>query len=134
MNIPPRKKVLLALALISIFVVGVLAGYYWASITIPVEVKEPLEVVNYPTSISVYAGMNETFTVNVTNHASVNYLVTMDFTLDNATYQEAYVTFSNTSYIVVPDSNTLEAWIFVSHDAPPANLTLTVDFTRAKPT
>ena len=133
MQLTKKKTAILALALMSIFVVGVLAGYYWAQITIPVEVKEPLEVVSYPEIISLYAGENETFAINITNYAKVRYLVTMEFTLDNATYQEAYVTFSDTSYIVEPGYNTLEAWIAVVHDAPPANLTLTVDFTRAAP-
>lgn len=133
MNLTKKKMAILALALIVAFVVGVMAGYYWASVTIPVEVKEPLKVTAYPEIISLYAGENETFTINITNHASVNYLVTLNFTLNNTDYQEAYVTFSNISYIIVPGENTIEAWIAVSAEAPPANLTLKVDFYRAKP-
>jgi hypothetical protein len=128
-----KKTALLALALITMFVAGVIAGYVWYSFTIPVEVKEPLEVVGYPEIISLYAGENETFAINITNYAKANYLVTLAFTLDNATYQEAYVTFSDISYTVVSGDNTLEAWISVSHEAPLANLTLTVDFERAAP-
>jgi len=133
MQLTKKKTAILTLVLIAAFIVGAFAGYYWASITIPVQVKEPLEIVEYPEAISLYAGENATFTVNITNHATANYLVTLDFTLDNATYQESYVTFSDISYIVVPGDNTLEAWISVSHDAPPANLTLTKDFARAAP-
>ena len=127
------KKAVIA-TLVTMLMASIVFGiYYWESITVPVEVKEPLEIAGYPSLLSLYAGTNETFAVNITNHAKTNYLVTMEFALNNTEYQEAYVTFSDNSYIVKPGDSTLEAWIFVSHDAPPANLTLTVDLTRTSP-
>jgi len=129
-----KKKAHLALALIAVFVAGAIAGYVWHSLTIPFKVKEPLEVIEYPTLLELYAGENKTFTINITNHASdVNYLVTLAFSLNDTEYQTSYVTFSDTSYTAVPGLNTLEAWVKVAHDAPTAELELRVDFSRAAP-
>lgn len=133
MNLKNKKTWLIALVMSIIFVAGVTAGYYWGKITIPVEIKEPLEVVGQPTLIELYAGENKTFDVNITDYATVSYLVTMDFSLNDTTYQTSFVTFSNKSYTVIPGQNTLVAWMEVASDAETAMLLLTVDLSRAEP-
>ncbi len=130
-----RKTAILALAFSTLLVVGAIAGYYWATITVPVEVKEPLAITGAPSILTLYAGDNKTYTLNVTNYGSAKFLVTAKFTLNDTLYQEKYVKFSNISYIVVPGNNTLPFWIYVSEEAPAtAKLTLTVELSRAKPT
>jgi len=128
MRTNPNKKtaLIITLALIAVFVAGITAGYIWHSLTIPFKVQEPLEVIEYPTFLELYAGQNKTFTINITNYASdVNYSVTLAFTLNETEYQ--------TSYTILPGPNTLEAWVKVAHDAPTAELELTIDFSRAAP-
>lgn len=93
--------------------------------------KEPLEIVGYPTIVEVYAGGNTTFAVNITNHASVPYRVALEFSLNDTFYQTTYVTFSNQTYIVYQGASSLTAWMKVAEDAPPATLELTVEFSRA---
>lgn len=126
-----RKTIMQIIAVIVICAVAFTAGYVWHSVTVPLEVKEPLEVTDYPTSISLYAGENQTFSINITDHASVSYIVTLSFTLNDTGYQESYVTFSDLTYTINPGENTIEAWIAVSGDAPPANLELEIEFDRA---
>jgi len=136
MRTNPNKKtaLIITLALIAVFVAGITAGYIWHSLTIPFKVQEPLEVIEYPTFLELYAGQNKTFTINITNYASdVNYSVTLAFTLNETEYQTSYVTFSETSYTILLGPNTLEAWVKVAHDAPTAELELTIDFSRAAP-
>ena len=110
--------------------VAVLTDYVWKTITMPFEVKEPLEILSYPSELSLYPGETKEFNITVTNHASRNYTVLLDFSLDNTTYQESYVTFSDETYTVVPDEQNLTAWLKVEEYAPPANASLTIDFMR----
>ena len=104
--------------------------HIWQTLIIPLEVKEPLEIVSYPTQLSLYPGETIEFNVTVRNHASINYSVVLDFSLDNATYQDNYVRFSNKIYIVVPGQQNLTAWLQVETYAPPVNALLIVDFKR----
>jgi hypothetical protein len=56
--------------------------------------------------------------------------VTLEFSLDNATYQDYYVTFSNELYNVIPGQQILSAWLAVEPYAPPANSSLTIRLVR----
>lgn len=109
---------------------GVVAAYILASINISVKVEEPLSVVWHPESLSLYPNMTEPFNITVNNSAPVNYLVSLTLSLNDTAYQQAYVTFSNTTYGVIPGLNNLTAWISVAADAPPASLALTVELSR----
>lgn len=131
-----KKTALISLALIASFVTGAFASYIWYSVNIPVHIQEPLQVTLYPTQIQFYAGENHTFDISIHNYANVNYSVTLAFTLNDSAYQTQYVTFSNTLYTIRTGTTDqiITAWMKVSADAPPANLTLTVDFSRASPT
>lgn len=132
MNLSRKTATILAIILSAVFVGGVLAGYFWASTTIPVQVKEPLELTSYPQLIELYAGENQTFQIEITDLATASYTVTLTFTLNDTNYQTSYVTFSDTAYTVAPGLNTIDAWIQVSADAPaPTALELTIDFSRA---
>lgn len=110
--------------------VGVLANYIWTTVIIPLEVKEPLEILSYPSKLSLYPADTKEFNVTVMNHHSQNYTVILDFFLDNATYQDNYVTFGIETYTVVPYEQNLTAWLKVESYAPPINASLTIDFKR----
>lgn len=121
---------LIVTLLVSGIGVAVLTDYVWKTITMPFEVKEPLEILSYPSELSLYPGEVEELNVTVMNYASRNYTVLLGFSLDNATYQESYVTFSDETYTVVPDEQNLTAWLEVEEYAPPVNASLTIDFMR----
>jgi len=111
--------------------IGTAVGYYiWITLIIPVEVKEPIEILYYPSQFSFYAGETEEFNVTIRNLASVNYTVILDFKLDNAAYQDTYVTFRNKLYKVIPGQQNITAWIMVRPDAPAINASLTITFRR----
>lgn len=110
--------------------VGASAYYVWQTLTVQLEVKEPLEILSYPSQLSLYPGEIREFNVTIRNHASVNYSVLLDFSLDNTTYQSSYVTFSNEIYTVIPGQQNLTSWLTVGLDAPSASLTLMVDCRR----
>ncbi len=119
------------IAVILISGIGGSLGYYvWKTLTVQVEVKEPIEVLQYPSSLSLYPGETREFNVTVGNHALINYSVVLDFQLGNTTYQDAYTTFSNEIYAVVSGQQNLTAWIQVRADAPAMNTTLSISFAR----
>jgi hypothetical protein len=106
-------------------------GYIvWKTLNIPLEVKEPIDILNYPSQFSLYPGESLVFNITVENHASVNYTVTLDFSLNNVTYQNNFVNFSNEVYTVIPGQQNLAAWLSVVSDAPPINESLTIGFSR----
>jgi hypothetical protein len=109
---------------------GTLGYYVWKTLTVQVEVKEPIEVLQYPSSLSLYPGETKEFNVTVDNHASINYSVVLDFQLGNTTYQDIYTTFSNEIYAVVSGQQNLTARIQVGADAPAMNTTLTINLAR----
>lgn len=109
---------------------GVLGYYVWKTLTIPLEVKEPIDIVYYPSQLSMYPGETLDFNVTVENHASINYSVVLNFHLSNTTYQENYVTFSYEIYTVVPSQQNLTAWVNVTSDAPALVTQLIIDFSR----
>jgi len=120
---------LIAVMLTSVFGSG-LAYYVWKTLTIPIEVKEPIEVLYYPTQLSLYPGETKDFNITVQNHASINYSVALNFHLSNSSYQTYYVTFSDQTYTVVNGQQNLTASLKVSADAPIVNTELSIDFSR----
>ena len=106
------------------------AYYLWASKMITILVEEPLSITNFPTSLNVHPVENRTLDITIVNSATVNYSVTLAFTLNDTLFQESYVTFSNYTYNVTPSTNQIKAWIFVDKKAHAATLSLTVDFFR----
>jgi hypothetical protein len=124
-----RVLCLLALA-VSTVGAGAIAGYALQYEGIPLEVKEPIEIVNYPSKFSLFPGETEKFTVTVQNTASINYSVTLECTLNDTEYQAKYVVFSSENYTVNSGQYTLPAWLKVSSDAPAGNFLVNVNLTR----
>lgn len=121
---------LIGTLLLSVVVGGVLANYIWTSVTISLEVEEPLKILSYPKKLKLYPAETKEFNVTIKNSASSNYTVVLDFSLDNETYQDSYVTFSNETYTVIPNKQNLTAWLKVESYAPPIETSLTIDFHR----
>lgn len=109
---------------------GVFGYYVWKTLTIPLEVKEPIEVLDYPTELSLYPGEMKEFNITILNSASVNYSVILGFQLTNITYQADYVTFSDEIYTVLPGEQNLTCSVSVDSDAPPVTESLTIDLHR----
>jgi len=109
---------------------SVVGAYVWQTIIVPVEVKEPLEILSYPSTLDLYAGETEEFNVTIQNHANVNYTVFLSLSLDNITYQNQYVSFSHKIYKVVSGIQKLAVWLKVESNAPPVQASLTINFTR----
>ncbi|MDH5461830.1 MAG: hypothetical protein OEX09_06390 [Candidatus Bathyarchaeota archaeon] len=109
---------------------GVLASYLWPNITIPFEVKEPIQILNYTSELSLFPGETKYINVTVQNHASINYNVTFEFQLSEPTYQTTYVTFSDEIYTVDPGEQQLAAWAKVDQRAPAVTCSLTIDLKR----
>jgi hypothetical protein len=106
------------------------ALYMALTFTVPFEVKEPIEILYYPSQLSLYPGGIKYFNVTVRNNALQNYTVFLDFSLGNETYENNYVTFSNATYFVCHGVQNLTAWVIVSNNAPPINTTLKVTLYR----
>jgi hypothetical protein len=122
----------LIVLLVSATSVGVLASYALQPEEITLEIKEPIEILEYPSGFSLFPGETVEFNVTVLNQASINYLVTLVFRLNDTEYQARYVTFCNESYTVVPGTQSLAAWLTVSPAAPPANLLLSISLVRGE--
>jgi len=116
--------------LVCIVAVVMVTACVFETVKFPVEVEEPLSVVSYPALLNFYPNTTEPFNITVENVASVNYLVSLAFSLNDTTYQQAYVTFSDETYTVVPGLNNLTAWIYVAADASAKALELTVELNR----
>ena len=116
-----------ATLLISIISISGLAVYAMQSVSIPLEIKEPLEILDYPTSFSLYSGETTTFEFTVENQASVTIFQEFDFTLNDTNYLNSYVTFSNHNYSIPLGINKLQAWLTISPNAPPANFIITIN-------
>ena len=113
--------------LISIISLSGFAVYAMQSTSIPLEIKEPLEIIDYPTSLSLYAGETTNFEFTTENHASITIFQEFDFTLNDTNYQTQYVTFSNHNYSITPGTNKLQAWLTISPNAPQANFIITIN-------
>jgi hypothetical protein len=121
---------LMAVILVSGIGSGVLGYYVWRTLIMPLEIKEPLELLNYPSQLSLYAGDFKEFNITIQNHSLNNYSVILNFSLSNLTYQTSYVTFSNEIYTVLPGQQNLTASLDVRSDAPPITTSLTIEFRR----
>ena len=109
---------------------GIVTGYTAQSQTIPLEVKEPLEILPYDSRLNLFPGETLQFNVDVENHASISYNASLMFSLNDTNYQETFVSFSKDVYAVEPGRNTLDAWLAVSSIAPAAELELAINLTR----
>jgi hypothetical protein len=126
-----KRKILRAFLLLPLLVstvaVGSFAAYALQSMSIPLEVKDPLEIIDYPPSFSLYPGETAPFEITVKNLATVTYFIKLNFRLNDTDYQAKYVTFSNHNYSIVPGTQKLSAWLTVAPTAPPANLMITIN-------
>ena len=130
-----QLRVFLEIAsLISIIVFGSFAAYALTAINIPLEVKEPIEILDYPSGFSLYPGETVTFEITVQNLASVTYFVEFDFRLNDTEYQAKYVTFSNHNYSITSGTQKLSAWLTIASTAPPANLMIKINRKTDTPT
>ena len=110
---------------------GVVLAYYgWQTVTIPIQIKEPVEALSYPSQLSLYPGETLDFNVTIKNDAPINYSVALEYYLSNVTYQSKYVTFDNEVYTVYPGQQNLATWLKVETDAIPMSDTLTVQIVR----
>lgn len=127
-----QVSTILLIASVLVVVTGatLAATYFWASRTVPFSVEEPLTVATYPTTLDTHPGENITLDITIMNAADINYSVTLVFTLNDTTYQQSNVEFSNYTYNIVPGSNPIQAWLKVDRKAPPASMELTIDFLR----
>jgi hypothetical protein len=123
-------------AVLIVSVVGstVLGYVAWTTLNIPVEVKEPIKILDYPTMLSLFPGDTEQFTVSLENQASNDYTIFLEFSLHDSQYQSNYVTFSDKVYTLQPGQHELSAWFAVKSTAPAVNTTLTVSFSRVEST
>ena len=120
---------LLLILLVSPFALG--ATYYlWSVKNVSFSVDEPLAVSEFPTSFQVHPGENTTLDITIINSATVNYSVVLMFSLNDTTYQQSYVTFSNYTYTITPNANYVQAWMAIDQKAHAAYLDLTVNFYR----
>jgi hypothetical protein len=118
----------LMILLVSVGVTGVYAALQ--PVTVPLEVKEPLEILAYSSVLSLYPGETVLINVTVEDHASVGYNATLIFSLNDTGYQNKYVNFSSNVYVIEPGKNNLDASLYVSDTAPAVQLELTISITR----
>jgi hypothetical protein len=109
---------------------GVLGGYALQSTSLPLEVKDPLEILDYPSALSIFPGQTIEFNVTIRNIAPVTYNISLGVTLNDTVYQARYIRVSNSVYTVAPGDAILTTLLEVSSSAPPAQLTLTVETNR----
>lgn len=123
---------LLLLLVVCIACPIVLSAMYhlWETKIIPLSVEEPLSIVDFPSSLHTHPGENQTLDVTIVNVATVSYSVTLEFLLNNTAYQNSFVTFSNYTYIITPNTNQILAWMFIDQMANSVFLELTVKFHR----
>jgi hypothetical protein len=122
--------------LIAVFLIIVTCGvaiavYAWQTITIPIGIKEPIEVLSYPSQLSLYPGQTLWFNVTIYNQAPVTYVVALVFHMGNATYQSEYVIFDSENYTVTPGIQNLTTALYVALNATPASDTLSVEIVRS---
>lgn len=114
----------------SLSVVVATTYYLWATQVIQLTVDEPLTILECPSELNIHPGENKTLEIKIQNSASVNYSIKLVFTLNNATYQDSFVEFSDYTYTLSPGVNIVKAWMAVSKKASPARLELKIDFYR----
>jgi hypothetical protein len=119
------RIIVFSILLISIISISGLVVYAMQSFSVPVEVIEPLEIVDYPTGFSLYPGETVNFDFTVENLASVTYFQEFEFLVNDTTFQ-TYVTFSNYNYSIPPGIHKLDAWLTIAPNAPARNFVLTI--------
>jgi len=124
-----QAGIFLLVSMLLIASLGLVGGSSPESETIQLEVKEPLEILPFNPSLSLFPGETLEFNVTVQNHASMSYNACLSFSLNDTAY-EKYVEFSNTVYEVDPGISILGAWLSVSSTAPASKLEITVDVVR----
>lgn len=122
-----------AVLLISIISISGFVAYAMMSVSIPIEVKEPLSIIEYPTGFSLYAGETINFDFTVKNLASVTIFQEFEFLLNDTEYQK-YVTFSNHNYSIPPGTHKLSAWLTITSSAPAANFVIKISKKTDTPT
>ncbi len=110
--------------------IAIALTYLWATRTVDFSVVEPLAITSFPSSFTTHPGENRTLNVTIVNTANVNYSVTLAFTLNDTNFQQQYATFSNYTYIIVPGTNNITAWVDTAKKASPTALSLTIQFFR----
>jgi hypothetical protein len=124
-----RWKILAILAIVSsvsMFSVRTLANQSSLPTSIPIEVKNPIEIIDYPSGFSLFPGETLEFNVTLQNIGPMNYSCILEFILNDTAYQNRHIKFSSEIYTVVPGKQNLSAWLTVSPYAPPASLLLTI--------
>jgi len=114
--------------ILSVALVGAYVTY--VTFNVPLTIMEPLEVSDYPSTLSLYPGETIGFNLTVKNHASISYALFLDFDLSNKTYADSYVTTSNETYIIHPGTQSLAVWLSVSSKAPALDTTLSAILRR----
>jgi hypothetical protein len=117
---------LIATIIASLFFAGAIGSLAFQSVTIPVKVEDPIEILNYPIGLSFYPGQTKEFSLTIKNAADVIYTITLDFQLNDTNYQSRYVTFEKNVFTIAPGEQTLNTSLKISPNAPPATLFLTI--------
>lgn len=128
--IGPYQVSVALLLILGVAAIAAALTYMWATKTIPVSVEEPLSITDSPGSIRVHPGENITLPISIVNSAYINYSVFLTFTLNDTAFEGQYVTFSNLTYNIVPNTNQIEAWMAIEKGAPPTWLELVIEFYR----
>ncbi len=110
--------------------IAIAVTYMWATRTTSFVVDEPLSITTFPNVLSTHPGENKTLDITIENAASITYSVTLSFAVNDTVYQQTYMNFSNSTYAIVPGSNSVTAWCEIARKAPPAQLSLTIQFHR----
>jgi hypothetical protein len=129
-------KILAILAIfssVSIFSVRTLANQSLMPTSIPIVVKDPIEILYYPSGFILFPGETQEFDVTLRNIGPMNYSCILEFSLNDTAYQNKYIEFSNEIYTVVPGTQTFSAWLTVSPAAAPAALLLTIKHSLTSP-
>ncbi len=130
------RKILAILAIVSsvsIFSVRSLPNQTLMPNSIPIEVKDPIEITDYPSGFSLFPGETQEFNVTLQNIGPMNYSCILEFILNDTAYQNKYIEFSSEIYTVLPGKQTLSAWLTVSPSASPASLLLTIKHSLTSP-
>ena len=107
-----------------------LAYQAWTTLNVPVEVKEPIQILSYPQQLSLYPGDTKDITITLNNKGTTNYTVLLVLSLSDLQYQNNFVTFSKTTFTVTPGQQDITPKITVKTTAPATNVTLTLNFSR----
>jgi len=125
--------ILVIISSVSILSVRILANQVLMPTSIPIEIKDPIEIIDYPSGFSLFPGETVKFDVTLQNIGPMNYSCILEFILNDTAYQNKYVKFSNEIYTVVPGKQALPAGLTVSPTASPASLLLTIKHSITSP-